>query len=294
MERMCRRTDRPSRLGVSTRMNPSSSDKTAHLFIAGTGRAGTSFLVELLGACGLDVGDLSSMAYFGTANAGYEHRPGDARAPYVIKNPGLQTYLPALDLTAVTVDFIVIPVRDLRAAASSRILQERAAAGWSLDNSSQFCTVSTTAGGAMTSLSVDDQERLLAVGLARVIQWAVSHDVPLILVDFPRIVDDAEYCIDRLWPTLAPFTTRGAAREAHARVARPEKVNLRSVAAQEDPVELRLRIAALEKAIAYLHETGAGPMTSLKTLLALEMRLAAAQKTLRRIAKHLGLAVSED
>ncbi|MEN9822597.1 MAG: hypothetical protein RLZ04_1023 [Actinomycetota bacterium] len=265
---------------------------TAHVFITGTGRAGTSFLVELFGACGLDVGDLATTAYFASADAGYEHRPHETSLPYVVKSPELHQFLDEIDLSSTTVDAVVVPVRDLRAAARSRILQERATAGWSLDESSRLTVVSTTAGGALTSLSLDDQERLLAVGQARIIQWAVTNDLPLYLIDFPRIVDDAEYCIDRLWPVLSPHTTRPDALAAHGRVARPDKVRIRPgdpTLTETDPEELRLRIAALEKAITDLHTEGAGPMTNLRTMLALDARTTAMQKLLRRLAKHVGM-----
>jgi|GEM_PF-2880107 len=268
---------------------------TSHAIITGTGRAGTSFLVEFLDACGLDAGDLTTSYYFAGANAGYEHRPNESDLPYVVKNPHLHEHLDDPSLAAMRVDAVIIPVRDLRAAASSRILQERASAGWSIDRSSHYETVSSgTPGGAYISLSIEDQERLLAVGQARIIQWAVSNDHPLYLLDFPRIVDEAEYCVDRLWPLLQNHCTRPEALAAHAKVARPDRVHLRDVAKELDPAELRLRIDALEKAVADLHEAGAGPTTTLRTMLTLDQRTTQILKVLRRVTKGLGLNDASD
>lgn len=267
---------------------------SSHVIITGTGRAGTSFLVEFLDACGLDAGDLATSYYFDGAHAGYEHRPGGANLPYVIKNPLLHEHLDDPALLELGVDAVIIPVRDLRAAARSRILQERAAAGWSIDRSSHYETISSgTPGGAYVSLSLDDQERLLAVGQARIIQWAVASDHPLVLLDFPRIVDDAEYCVDRLWSVLERFCTRERALEAHAEVARPERIRVRHRDVTTDPAELQLRIDSLEKAIADLHEAGAGPITNLRTMLAIDQRSTQILKAVRRVAKGLGLTESE-
>ena len=49
------------------------------------------------------------------------------------------------------------------------------------------------AGGIIYSLDAIDQERLLAVKFARLVQALVKRDITLIFLDFPRIVEDAEY-----------------------------------------------------------------------------------------------------
>ena len=66
-----------------------------HLFIAGTGRAGTSFLVRFLNEVGLDttLGRLGEQAFWDeNANAGLEDTPlsrDREKLPYVIKSPWL-------------------------------------------------------------------------------------------------------------------------------------------------------------------------------------------------------------
>jgi hypothetical protein len=89
-----------------------------HLVIAGTGRAGTSFLVRYLTECGLETeisrnGDATN--WNESAHAGFETFPlvqGDL--PYVIKQPWLHEFAEQFfDRDDVRIDAAVIPIRDL-------------------------------------------------------------------------------------------------------------------------------------------------------------------------------------
>ena len=74
--------------------------KAVHkLIITGTGRAGTTFLVRLLGELGLDTGYHPpdwQKNFYAHSQAGLERDLTDPRGPYVVKNPALCTELPAL------------------------------------------------------------------------------------------------------------------------------------------------------------------------------------------------------
>jgi hypothetical protein len=93
-----------------------------HLIIAGTGRAGTTFLVRYLTELGLSTHlsaqpDAVADSY---AEAGFEEVPltcDRETLPYVIKSPGLYEYIDEL-LQSVHLDAAIIPVRDLNLAAS--------------------------------------------------------------------------------------------------------------------------------------------------------------------------------
>lgn len=196
-----------------------------HVAIAGTGRAGTSFLVRFLGACGLDVGTPTS--FDERARAGLEHDLLDDHAPYVVKSPWMFVYCDRIDPQAVALDALIVPVRDLMASATSRMLQERTAmaegpwANWPASDVN--CTI---AGGAVYSLDPVDQARILAVGFHRLIYWATVRQVPLFLLEFPRAVNDGEYLIDTLWPWLSAHCTRDQARAAFDVVAEPGFVRI--------------------------------------------------------------------
>jgi hypothetical protein len=99
-----------------------------HLIIAGTGRAGTSLLVKILNACGLETELNRGNGYFwdDRANAGIETLPlAGQEHPYVIKSPWTYQFLDELlSRKDVRIDGLIVPVRDLREAAASRIVIE--------------------------------------------------------------------------------------------------------------------------------------------------------------------------
>jgi len=89
-----------------------------HLIIAGTGRAGTSFLVRYLTELGLDTtlarnGDRAS--WDAEANAGLENLlVSGANLPYVIKSPWISEYVEQiLKEERFKIDAFIVPVRDL-------------------------------------------------------------------------------------------------------------------------------------------------------------------------------------
>lgn len=215
------------------------SEVTRHFVISGTGRAGTSFLVQFLEACGLDTGD---GRWNDRARAGLEHRlrPG---APHVVKDPLLALYCADVDLTATAVEVLVVPMRDLDEAADSRIYLERVA---SADRALTRITdelVAWTAGGIYGSLERLDVARTLAVIEHRLLLWAVRSQIPIVLLDFPRLVEDADYLIETLWPHLSSHTDRRRAAKAFAETARPEMVK----AGRSDDSTDQPRQAVLER-----------------------------------------------
>lgn len=148
--------------------------------------------------------------------------------PYVVKDPWLFTYFDQVDLDVIEIDALILPMRDLMAAAKSRILQERTA----LSDKSEIGPVSrnvagNTPGGVLYSLDVVDQARILGVGFFNVLQWAVMKDLPVFLLSFPRMVEDRDYLLRTLWPLLEKHCTSPVACKAFDDVAFPEWVRIR-------------------------------------------------------------------
>lgn len=182
------------------------------LVIAGTGRAGTTFLVQFLAACGVPAGDLDDLNYFSTPRAGLEQNVLSSDS-YLVKDTMLFEYIHRIDLEATPIDAVILPVRKLRHAAASRIRQERAqqvARGLGHDRT----VFADAPGGAIYAISIQDQERVLAVGQARLIEWCLANSVPLVLVHYPRLIHDGTYLVDALSSVLAP----------HCPVARATKI----------------------------------------------------------------------
>jgi hypothetical protein len=208
-----------------------------HLLIAGTGRAGTSFLVRYLAELGLDthLGRFGeNAAWDDEANAGLESAPItglDGDLPYVVKSPWLYQFIDDLltDNRFVT-DAVVVPVRDLAEAAESRSIIERRAihqnAPWISEFGrtwEQWCHVP---GGITYSLNPIDQGRLLAVGFHHLLQRLIAADIPIIFLAFPRFIDDATYLFEKLRPILPRLVDHKTACSAHQRVADPAKVRV--------------------------------------------------------------------
>lgn len=200
--------------------------KRRHAVIAGTGRAGTTFLVQFLDSCGIETG--STSRYDERANAGLEIPLHDSNAPYLTKDPWFYLYCESLDLQEIHIDVLILPMRDLAEATSSRLVQEKSRVIEGMpDHFALADSYGVVPGGSIYSLEPLDLERILATGFYRVLYWAVSHDIPIIFLDFPRLVEESAYLIDQLWPWLSQFSSRENAERAFTRTARTEKVTAR-------------------------------------------------------------------
>ena len=210
---------------------------TAHLAIAGTGRAGTSFLVRYLAELGLDThlarhGEKDSWDEH--ANAGLETVPlasANADLPYVVKYPWLHQCIDHI-LTNGTLRFdaVIIPVRDLVEAAISRTLVELQAMHrtlpWMVELDQSWEVWGGTPGGVTYSLNPLDQGRLLAVGFHHLVERLTRADIPIVLLAFPRLVEDSHYLFRKLQPLLPATVTEEVAAAAHARVSDLTKVRV--------------------------------------------------------------------
>jgi hypothetical protein len=223
------------------------SSPRRHLIITGTGRAGTSFLVRYFDALGVEthISKSGDRQWSATANAGLEDTPyvspHDA-LPYVVKSPWTAEFVEQLIADdRIAIDAFVIPVRDLRDAAASRIILELGniyeSASWMASYQETWREWGVTPGGAVFSLDPIDQERILAAGFARLVQSAVRADIPIVFLDFPRLIEDADYLFAKLRPYLPADLGAETARERHRRVADPDKVRVEGErsAAQQPP-----------------------------------------------------------
>jgi hypothetical protein len=191
-----------------------------HLIISGTGRSGTTFLVQLLTALGLDTGfqDLHSCV-FDNCQAGMEWDILHPQAPYIIKGP---YFCDELDIVLnehqdIHIDHAIVPVRDLFAAAQSRI-------DVTLRTDPRCFSNQEIPGGLWDTDIPDFQEPILALKLYHLIYTLAKRDIPLTLLSFPRIVHDPQYLFDKLkfplgyssWPTF---------KTAFDRIAQPHLVH---------------------------------------------------------------------
>ena len=157
------------------------------IIITGPGRSGTTFLVQLLTRLGYDTGfepynepvakEMRAGCEVQTQWFGLpikEKRANMEKAPRILKAPEWSMALKECLFEEVyPIDHVIIPIRDLRIAAQSR-----------LDAGCHYMTIGT----------VDDQESVHALMLGKCIEACYLYDIPYTLMKFPRLVADAPYC----------------------------------------------------------------------------------------------------
>jgi hypothetical protein len=206
-----------------------------HLLIAGTGRAGTSVLVKYLAELGLNthIAVQGKASWDEDAHAGLEDLilHGGEELPYVVKSPWLHEFVDeVLERDDITIDGVIIPVRNLADAASSRSIRElqnvhRVHERMAEENKT-WDTWGTTPGGILYSLNPLDQARLLAVGFHHLIERLTRADVPIYLLAFPRFTEDPEYLFSTLKDCLPSSIDLDAAFAAHRSVVDLDKVRV--------------------------------------------------------------------
>jgi hypothetical protein len=191
-----------------------------HLIISGTGRAGTTFLVQLFTSLGLETGfsDCSS-GISPNCNAGLEHDIRQPGAPYVVKSPWMCDYLDdVLESGEIVVDHAIVPMRDLYAAAESRrdvVRREPAHSTTPPD---------AVIGGLWHTREPEKQEVVLAQQFHKLLLALAKHSIPTTLLLFPRFVRHPDYLYDRIRPLLGGITY-GVFRESFREVSRPELIH---------------------------------------------------------------------
>jgi hypothetical protein len=185
-----------------------------HLIISGTGRAGTTFLVQLLTELGLDTGfPHANAGIHSSSNAGMEWNIKHHNAPYVVKNPALCKDLEeVLAAGDAVVDCAIIPIRDLYASAESRRTVQRK------------LNERDTPGGLILTKNPREQEAVLATQLHSLVHTLAKHDVPMIWLYFPRLVQDPDYLFGKI-KSLTPGQNSETFLQAFRAVSRPELVH---------------------------------------------------------------------
>lgn len=163
------------------------------VIIAGTGRAGTTLLVAMLSDLGLDTGFRPGVRMDGVSG-GLERDIGKSETPRIVKSPGLSTRLgKLLDDGVISVEHIIIPMRDLDVAAASRVR----VAGYG-----RFLGVR---GGFTGTRSAARQRRVLESMLAELTWTVARYNLPHTFLEFPRFSHDWQYLYEQLGfldPTL--------------------------------------------------------------------------------------------
>jgi hypothetical protein len=183
-----------------------------HIVISGTGRAGTTFLVELLTHLGLDTGftpQKLELRKDENARAGLERDIRNERSPYVIKSPQFcdmaEEVLAAGDII---IEHVFIPMRDVHAAAESRRYVRAAAQAREslLTRMAKTLRPRRDPGGLWHTTNGHEQEIILLQKLYNLLLALSGAEIPVTLLRFPRLVNDPSYLFLKLKPLLGDIT----------------------------------------------------------------------------------------
>ena len=186
------------------------------IVISGTGRSGTTYLMELFAELGFDTGPWTEAHYHHVASAGRERNVLKSAGYRVVKSPHFCDQVDAAVAAGIGIEHVIIPVRNIEDAAASRVRVQEAATG-SRDGKG-------VPGGLWGTTSAEDQASVLSRKLASLVESLVRHDIPMTMLYFPRITTDEDYLFRKLSP-LMPAMTYSAFLLAFAEVARPERVH---------------------------------------------------------------------
>jgi hypothetical protein len=165
-------------------------------------------LVRLLDALGFET-DVGRKTYYDEFRAGLESSPLEPGAPYVVKVPSTGLELDHLiesgRLDPTCVDYLVVPIRDLNSATASRIemtFEQRA--------------IVNVVGGVVKTTRPGKMSQVLAESFYQLMHTVARHELPLLLLDYPKFAQDAEYAHRCLSPLLddTPFEKFAQAWEA--------------------------------------------------------------------------------
>lgn len=179
--------------------------------ILGTGRAGTSFLMQILQALKLDTGFdrlKPEDAWLEKVRAGHEldlahiRRTPSHYLPQIIKHPRLSESIDELVSLGFDIGNVILPIRNINDATHSRNI---AAPYW---------------GDVFWDGKVEKEfrnyETFLTYIIGKVVHDCTKHDIKCIIIKYPLLTQDWKYCYDKLSPVVAGISPHIFEREFKA------------------------------------------------------------------------------
>jgi hypothetical protein len=215
-----------------------------HIIITGTGRSGTTLLVQLFTALGFETGytleeALNQLDH--VSQAGLEHWIADTagqtimksplklgvpnyipaeKLPYVVKSPMFATNLHALlENKVIQVKAAIVPMRDLLSAAESRRRVQHEAEQIGIDPNH-------VQGGLWDTRDPAAQESVLTRHFYEMMFTLVRFGVKTYCLDFPDFAHDSTRLFERLEPLLTEHGVQEHdVRRALSQIVRPSRIH---------------------------------------------------------------------
>lgn len=152
------------------------------IYITGTGRCGTTFLIKLFTFLGFDTGftqDNYDQFIFKNCNAGMEKVYSDNFC--TIKDPCiLENIESIIHDPAIIIKCIILPIRKYQESAKSRVGH------------------GTQCGGLWNASNEDEQCQFYNKIMANYMYIATKYDINTIFIDFDRMIHNKEYLFQKL------------------------------------------------------------------------------------------------
>jgi hypothetical protein len=161
------------------------------VIITGTGRCGTSVLMQLLTHLGFNTGYSREEAdrainKMPKLRAGIEHSIESKREAYILKNPAFAQVNEFKRLSKkFNIDYVYIPIRKLEATAKSRDHMQRHIPG-------------AYGGFWLNAHSIEEQKTAHAKLIYNLIEYLEDSEVPFSLISFPHFINHPEYLYNKL------------------------------------------------------------------------------------------------
>jgi hypothetical protein len=203
-----------------------------HIVITGTGRAGTTFLVELFTHLGIETGfsidDLANNKCH-EARAGLERNIRRNDCPFIVKSPHFCDYAEnIIHQDDIVIEHVFIPIRNLHAAAESRrYVSTTSAARLTLGQRLKNTIRPRVFPGGLwhtKSNKPGKQEEVLLRQIYKLLFALSDTDIPVTLLRYPRITKDSQYLFGKLKPVLQNIELESF-RAAFNKVVRPGLVH---------------------------------------------------------------------
>ena len=153
------------------------------ILITGTGRSGTTFLIKLFSFLDFDTGfnrDTYNSFINSNCNSGMERNYKDNY--YILKSPFFMTDIEnIIKDTSITIKNIIIPIRDLKMSAKSRVKHGEGAHG-----------------GLWNANDELSQINFYKDILINYIFIATKYDINTIFIDFDKMINDKTYLFNKL------------------------------------------------------------------------------------------------
>lgn len=152
------------------------------ILITGTGRCGTTFLIKLFSFLGFDTGynrsNCNSYIY-NNCNSGMERKYKEDY--YILKNPTFMMDIEKIIKDeSITIKNVIIPIRDLRLSAKSRVEHQE------------------QRGGLWHANDELSQIKFYKDILTKYIIISTKYDINTIFIDFDKMISDKTYLFNKL------------------------------------------------------------------------------------------------